>query len=619
LTPYSHVILIRMKSGHLALLATLTAFPLLYTGCGTDPIRRSYTNGDTPEPKAVSTKPDLLKRAQNLYSSGDYAGAIAALDGTPENKIPADDRAEVQNLKGLALLAEKKPLQAEESFRKAMVVNRTPEYKGYYQYNLATAQYEEHKSEDAAATLQTIDVSTVDQAQQKKIYALKERIGSTQYAEAPAAKPGDGTEKTTPAQPVSTPTAPLGSSVANPSLIGGTVVIQDPSQIYKGPVTRTRIGLLLPLSGKYEAFGKKAQRAIELAFQNFSDAKAKEYEIIPMDSGDTAESQQEALKKLVEENQVIAVIGPLLSKGIDELAAKAAYYQVPLISIAQVQGPVASHLFSCSISTKNQIEKVVDYAMRVKGYSKFAVLAPSNKAGEEMAQTFWDEVDARKGEMRAFELYDPNITDFRQSVDKAIGLFYTETRAKELKDLADKRKEMNITKKTMKTQQYFTLPPIIDFDAVFIADEAKTVGQIIPTFAYRDAKHLPYLGITSWNSNQLISRGQDEAEGATFPVAFNTIDPSSGTKAFYDLYVATYNSYPGELDAIAFDSAALVLKALRESPSTRDDFRKTLETLKSVEGATGVVDVSDHRCTRNLALYTVKGGKFITVADTPEK
>jgi len=114
--------------------------------------------------------------------------------------------------------------------------------------------------------------------------------------------------------------------------------------------------------------------------------------------------------------------------------------------------------------------------------------------------------------MRAFELYDPDLTDFREPVDKTLGLFYTETRAKELEELAEKRKELNITRKTMKTLQYFNLPPLVDFEAVFIADEARTAGQVIPTFAYRDAKGLRYLGISSWNSPQLIQRAGDLVE-----------------------------------------------------------------------------------------------------------
>ena len=153
-------------------------------------------------------------------------------------------------------------------------------------------------------------------------------------------------------------------------------------------------------------------------------------------------------------------------------------------------------------------------------------------------------------------------------------------------------------------------PSAPDFDAVFIADEAKTAGQIIPTFTYRDAKNLKYIGITSWNSSQLVQRAQDQAEGAIFPVAFNTIEPTNDTQAFYDLYTSTYNSTPGELDALAFDAASLILKGLKNSPSSRDELRVILENTSGVQGATGEFSIQDHRCSRKLALVQVVKGKF---------
>jgi branched-chain amino acid transport system substrate-binding protein len=162
----------------------------------------------------------------------------------------------------------------------------------------------------------------------------------------------------------------------------------------------------------------------------------------------------------------------------------------------------------------------------------------------------------------------------------------------------------------MKTVQYFNLPPIIDFDAVFIADEAKTTGQVIPTFAYRDAKGIPFMGISSWNSPQLLKRAGDLAEGAFFPVAFNTLSAPESTKRFYDLYWNTYQNYPGELDAVAFDAAAMLIKATENAPSSRLEFTRGLEALTEVEGATGSLSMRDHQCTRNLSLYQVKKGAF---------
>ena len=590
-------------------------FSFLAIGCSHEPIRKTRGGGSSNSyeeniPTRPSSSPtqnnsinsvsasDAIKSAQSYYSKSDYNKAMSALDAVPEASVAPANRTEYQNLKGLVQLAQKKPVQAEVSFRKALDTNTTPEYRGYYQYNLASALSESGRKNDSLEILSSIDLAKLDTAQQHKVLVLKERLSAPGYANLPTNSKGN---------------------VIIPGAQPSPTAFPIPTEVYSGPVNRFRIGLLIPLSGKYEAFGKKVQRAVELAFQHSTESRAKDFEIISVDSGETLESRTEAMKKLVEQDQVIAIIGPVLSKGIEELAARAAYYQVPLISMAQATNANTSHLFACSVSTHDQAAQMAEYAMKVKGYSRFAILAPSNNAGKEMASAFSSEVQSRQGEIKTLEMYDPEITDFRIPVDKTIGLFNTAARSKELREMAEKRKELKITKKTMKTNQYFELPPIVDFDAVFIADEAKTVGQIIPTFAYRNAKGLQYLGITSWNSNQLIQRAQEQAEGATFPVAFNTLSPPAPTKNFYDLYVATYGAYPGELDALAFDAAAIAIRAAKSSPSNRDDFRLALEGAKDVEGATGEVSITDHRCERKLALYTVQKGKFVAVGETEKR
>lgn len=571
----------RLKTNlHLTGLSIFAA--LFLSACASTTPARKTVSGK-PEVQAANPTSDLLKRARAYYGKGDYVKSSNAAAQIDELKLRPVERTDYWNLRGLLKLAEKNPQAAIPDFHRAIEENMRPEFAGYYEYNLASALHDSGKSEEALNRLNTIRVEQLDPMDQKKVATLKEKIEKIKSNPGIADSSG------------------LALSTASPTA--------TPAR-YDGPVRPLRIGLLLPLSGKYETFGKKAQKAIELAFQTSTDSRAKSYELIPIDSGQSINAHELALKKLVEEEQVIAVIGPLLSNPLDALTLRAAYYQIPIISIAQGSAPISPDLFSCAISLKDQAEKIAEHAIKTRGFKRFAILAPSNKAGTEIANLFWDQVEALRGEVKAFELYDPEIRDFREPVDKTLGLFYTETRREELAELAKKREELKITRKTMKTIQYFSLPPIVDFDAVFIADEAKTVGQIIPTFAYRDAKNLAYLGISSWNSTQLVSRAGDQAEGASFPVGFNTINPPEETKRFFELYSNTYDASPGELDAIAFDAAALVIKTLSSEPDNRAEFIEKLENVGSTVGATGIVKMKEHRCTRNLPIYMVKRGQF---------
>jgi len=570
-----------MRSGLIPRWLPVLALPVLFGACAEGPVRKTYSSDDALAPP--KSRMDAVRDAHQLYSRGEFAQAMTVLGQADEPGMTPNEKASYWNLKGLIRLAEKNQSAAMVDFKKAIALNPYKEYAGYYQLNLATAHADAGDLEEAKRISDRINPAGMAEPDRKKVQDLRARLApkppvpeGEKAAEVPAKAPAN-------------------------AVAAGT---------WSGPVNEKRIGLLLPLSGKYEAFGKKVQRSVELAFQTSTSSRARNYELVPVDAGETPESHLAALKKLVEEEKVVAIIGPVLSKSLDALRSKAEFYQTPLISVAQVQGSSSPQIFSCSVSAHDQVARVAAHAVSQRNFRRFAILAPDNKTGETLARLFWDEVAAHGGEIRGFELYDPDLTDFREPVDKIIGLHYTETRSKEIRELADKRKELNIKKKTMRTQQFFNLPPIVDFDAVFIADEAKTSGQIIPTFAYRDAKGIPFIGISSWNSPQLLKRTGELAEGAFFPVAFNTLNPPEPTKRFYDLYWKTYQAYPGELDAIAFDAAAVIIKATENAPSSREEFTRSLEGLLEVEGATGTLGMREHQCSRNLSLYEVKKGEF---------
>lgn len=572
--------------------STVASILALQFACATrGPVKKTYQSSPSPTPTSLNSPYfNDLKSIQALYQQGEFDKALRKMEVIPENKLTSPERAELWNLHGLIYLTKKQAQVSESSFQKALNNNEAPSLKGYYQYNLAIARYEQKKDVEALAVLNQIDLNALDTSRQSKVIALKDRLTMRLGPKATAETTGT-------------------TGVIEPSTQQPSEIINNLKQVYSGPVIKNKIGVLIPLSGKYESFGTRVREAVETAFQ--AEDPTHQYELIFEDSGDQLTTGQLALKKLVEQHEVIAILGPILSKDLSELNQTAEHYQVPLISLAQTQQINSPYLFSCSISNKNQISRIVQYATGTLNYKNFAVLAPKNLAGNEMAQLFWDAVEAHQGKVVGFEQYEPSATDFRDPVDKILGLYYKDARSDELKELEKTRKEMNITKKTRATAQYFNLKPIIDFDAVFIADVAKTAGQIIPTFAYRDAETVKYLGISSWNSNQLVARAKNFAEGAVFPVGYNPLSQTASTQSFIQKYQAKTGNIPGEIESTAYDASLLVLQTLKDKPSSREDFKSTLEKITRFEGTTGNTEFSDHQCTRELSLYQVEKGKIV--------
>jgi branched-chain amino acid transport system substrate-binding protein len=397
-------------------------------------------------------------------------------------------------------------------------------------------------------------------------------------------------------------------------------------------VTSKKVGALLPLSGKLARFGRKALQSLQLALGIYAptdeqpDLKNKlkgpesDWTLYIEDAGEDETSALQALQKLAEAHGVSAVVGPISSKGIDALSKKADELGIPLITLSQQPPKEATWTLNAGLTAESQTREIVRYAMQTLKLKRFAIIHSRDRFGEEYARLFWDAVDDEGGEIRGIEAYSPGETDFRSVVEKLGGLAWPEARTREIKALEAERGQLGITKRTMKTEKYYALPPIVDFDAVFIADEPRVAAQIIPTFAYRDINGVRFLGSATWNSPELYARAQAQAEGALFPDVFYVNDPSSNgslaASRFRSDFRTTFNQEPQAVDAMAYDVGILLKNVLNGLPASvrRSEIRSRLQTPGEFSGAAGKLLINDTGVwSRKLQILEIRGGR-ITLA-----
>ncbi|MGK5084498.1 penicillin-binding protein activator [Bdellovibrionota bacterium FG-1] len=392
-----------------------------------------------------------------------------------------------------------------------------------------------------------------------------------------------------------------------------------------GPVDGKAVGILLPMRGKFAKFGTRTLQGIELGFKIFNaNEPDNKITLFVEDSGEDPETTIKALDKLVKQHHVIAVIGPLLSKGIDQVTSHAEELGIPLISLARHPGIQSDFIFQAGLTIKLQAQEIARFAIEKLGLKRFAIIYPRDKTGEDSMQRFWDAVESYGGKIRGVESFNPGETDFRQAIDRLSGLYYTDAREKELEELARQRQLNNIKKRTRKTEQYFALRPEVDYDAVFVPEEPKVAGQILPTFAYRDVDHIKFLGTSAWNSPELSARAANYAESAYFSDAWIPDSSSPAARKYAEHFKATFDQEPGTMDALAYDSARLLDSILSQHSSIgRSDLRDKLKEIKMFPGVTGQISYKEGQLSRNLKILTVKGPKIIEAAvpalSQPEK
>lgn len=381
-------------------------------------------------------------------------------------------------------------------------------------------------------------------------------------------------------------------------------------------VDQRTIGVILPLSGRQSAIGYKALHGIQFGLGVFGKSSGLRLAVI--DSEGNPDTARRAVERLVQEDNVIGIIGGLLGRTATAEAAKAQEYGVPMILLTQKSGVTSTgdYIFRNALTSQMQVQMLVETAMDQMGLRRFAILFPNDAYGVEFANLFWDEVRARGGNINGAQSYDPQETDFRGHVQRLVGTYYVDDRIEEYKLLAKAWNEKNPKRSARQSgpQAEELLPPIIDFDAIFIPDSARAVGQIAPMLAYNSVTGVKLIGTNIWNSQALVNRGQKFVEGSLFTDSFLANDASFANSGFYRGFKATFDEEPGLTEIQSFDAAQILRQELSSGVSSRSGLRDRLAQIKNFPGALGHLTVNPEReFMRPLSALTIKDGRIMTL------
>lgn len=616
--------------------------PLFISACTTpsraperSPHKPSPTLSQNSKSKSEYSQDENYKNIQNLFNKKQYDEVIKKVSDFEKLNRDHQLLPYLRNLKGLSYLSQKKPLLAIVQFQRALDERPAINIRPFLSFNLASALSDAGQPMDSLETLKEINPIDLTQDNQSKYYILlaKNELERQKFVESARAtlsassllgqslgtKPSlnelldraiIGLQKQSDLHAVlkGNETSPLAPKVQ--ARIQPGLELSAPSVVTTG--NSRAIGLLLPLTGKFSSFGTRALRSITMALKTY-EKYGVDYTLHIEDTGETPEQALKGLNKLANERKVSLVIGPLMSKGVDQITARAQSLNVPMITITQQVGTKGNFIFSAGLTPKLQSRELARYAIQKLGLKRFAVLYPKDKFGEQYWQAYWDAVEEFGGEITGIEPYTPGETDYRTPIKKLVGTYYTDARQKELDAMAKARNELKITKKNRKTAKYFDLEPIVNFDAVFIPDEPKAVGMIMPTFAYQDVDHTKFLGVSTWNTPELVERAQASAEHALFVDALFLDSENSSMKKFIERYQKESGEAPTSIEAMSYDAGLIADAALKDLPAgevSRQEVVNELNSIKDLTGVTGKISIKDSEFVRNLTLLTVSNGKI---------
>jgi len=369
---------------------------------------------------------------------------------------------------------------------------------------------------------------------------------------------------------------------------------------------RGTLGVVLPLSGPFAGFGEECLRGVLLAAGSFGPASGNGsgpgVRVLVQDTQGTAEGAAAAVRRLAHESDASAIVGPLLASEAEAAAAAAEIARVPLLALTGRDAVARGrpHVFRMGRAVRGEIEVLVAHAVESAGLGRFAILYPEDAYGRGTRDLFWDQVEARGGRVVGVQSYDPDATDFADPIRDLIGYRLLTSREKEAleerEDMLDQAKRLPPEEalvlreeaRAMLGPEGEPLPPIVDFDALFIPDSYEKVTLIAPQLAFHDAEGARLLGAAGWNHPDLVRIGGEHLEGAIFTETFFPASDVPYVADFTRSFAETYGAPPGSLAALAFDAARLVLAQLARGVDRRSEVRQALLDVRAWPGVSGV-------------------------------
>jgi ABC-type branched-subunit amino acid transport system substrate-binding protein len=344
-----------------------------------------------------------------------------------------------------------------------------------------------------------------------------------------------------------------------------------------------KIGVLLPLSGDGGFYGQRALQGIELALTIVQERHASSnISLVVRDIREATEASA-ALHALAEDQRVLAVIGPLFSQIATALAPLSEQLALPLISPYAPEGQfttLSSYAFRNSLTDVIQGRFLADYAVRVLGLRRFAVLHSDDPYSIGLKDAFVAHVLQRQGEVLAVLAYAADATDFSQPI-KALGGADEET----LHDL-------RVGAGTPATDG--TTPAggaVLPYEALFIPDYYDKISLIAPTLALYNITNVQLLGSDGWNAPELVRLGKGTVEGTVFVDGFFAASPAPLVQEFVERFRSRYGKEPDLLAAQAYDTLLLLAEVLATGATTRQQIRDGLRTIRNFPGVSGTTSM----------------------------
>ncbi|MGA2070271.1 MAG: ABC transporter substrate-binding protein [Sedimentisphaerales bacterium] len=350
-----------------------------------------------------------------------------------------------------------------------------------------------------------------------------------------------------------------------------------------------KVGAIFAVTGGAANLGGPEAKTAEMLVEKINKeggVNGQKIELIVKDSGTKPENAISLAKQLIEENKVLAIIGPSTSGETLAIKNTCQENKTILISCAAAEdivNPVASYVFKTPQKDSDAVRRIFQ-VMKAKGITKIGVITSNDGFGITGGKQLANLANLAGITIAISEAYDSKETDLTGVLTKVKG--------------QDVNAVVN-----------WTVTPAQGM----VAKNMKQIGLDVPLFQSHGYGNIKY-----------VQASGEAANGTIFPcgrlLMADILPDNNPQKKLLVEYKKDYESrYKEEVSTFgghAYDALLILVEGIKKAKSTdKEKVRDAIENIKGLVGTAGIFNFSsqDHNGLGMDAfeMFTVKDGKFV--------
>ncbi|WLV24435.1 ABC transporter substrate-binding protein [Aciduricibacillus chroicocephali] len=343
-----------------------------------------------------------------------------------------------------------------------------------------------------------------------------------------------------------------------------------------GKGKEVKVGVISWLNGSGASYGEAITNGLKLANKEINDKGDVKIKLITEDSAGKKDQAKSAAEKLINSENVSAIIGPTLSTEMQVVGPTADSSGIPIIgtsTTAKGIPQIGDYVFRNSIPEEQAIPASIKAAKEKYKAKKVAILYGN------------DDVFTKSG------------YDVMKDEAKKQGLQVTTT---------EKFQQGQADYKAQLTKIKSTKPDMILCSALY------NEGAVIMDQARKMGIDVPFVGGNGFNSPQVIDIAGDAANGLIVATPWFAGKDDQKVKDFVKKYKDKYGKDPDQFAAQAYDALYVLAAAIERAGSDDPDaIRDELAKTKDFKGILGTMSFDkEGDIVMKPTVLIIKDGKF---------